>query len=457
MLDSKVDGLRKSCLGSLGATFFCKRDDNALNQPSLVFPTIAFRLASTCPLLREGILSTLKANQDIGESAILNQFQDLVVDPLSSLPGDLVIAPMLIIIDAVDECGNESTREPLLRCVEQLRRLPIWFKLLVTSRPERDIAACLDGVPSGLKVDTSSEESVSDITAYTQHRIGDLRTKSGLGSDWPGNSKVDQLISYASGLFIWTTLSFDFMAQQPSPGEALELVLAPTGMSHLDALYRTVLVQDLVDARHLGLIRSILGCVVVSKVPLSLPSICALLDIEQVKGEWARRKLASVLLMDTHSVVRAIHPSFLDFLTDETRSSEFFVDVEEHDLHLARGCLRVMNSKLRTNICRLTDQTVLNSEVPDLASRLGEHVPEELAYSCEFWSEHLEKTPNQDPELLPVWHEFCETHILHWLEVMSLKRETRNAMMAVRNIEKWITVSIAVLSMSIPIDPMVKT
>jgi hypothetical protein len=233
-------------------------------------------------------------------------------------------------------------------------------------------------------------------------------------------------------------------------------VLKPTGTSHLDALYRTVLVQDLADALHLGLIRSILGCVVVSKVPLSLPSICALLNIDNVKGEWARDKLASVLLMDAHSVIRAIHPSFLDFLTDRNRSREFFVDVGEHNLYLARGCLRVMNSRLRTNICRWTDQTVLNSDVPDLDSRLGEHVPEELGYSCEFWSEHLERAPNQDPDLLPLWHQFCDTHILHWLEVMSLKTQTRNAMMAVRNIQKWLPVSIGVmpLSMSTPVDLM---
>jgi hypothetical protein len=115
-----------------------------------------------------------------------------------------------------------------------------------------------------------------------------------------------------------------------------------------------------------------------------------------------------------------------------------------------------MNGKLRTNICRLTDQTVLNSDISDLASRLGEHVPEELAYSCEFWSEHLEHAPNQDPEVLPLWHEFCETHVLHWLEVMSLKAQTRNAMTAVRNIQKWLPVSIGVvsLSMSMPIDLM---
>jgi hypothetical protein len=72
-------------------------------------------------------------------------------------------------------------------------------------------------------------------------------------------------------------------------------------------------------------------------------------------------------------------------------------------------------------------------------------MPEDLAYSCESWSDHLGRPWNQDPEILPLLHAFCETHILHWLEVMSLKAETRNAIMAVRNIRKWLPVSIEIV------------
>jgi hypothetical protein len=79
-------------LGSLGATFFCKRDDGSINQPGLVFPTLAFRLASAFPSLKEGILNTLMADPDIGQSPIANQFQfqKLIFDPLSILRDRLV-------------------------------------------------------------------------------------------------------------------------------------------------------------------------------------------------------------------------------------------------------------------------------------------------------------------------------------------------------------------------------
>jgi hypothetical protein len=450
-LDSRDSRLRQLGLGSLGATFFCKRDDDSLNQPGLVFPTLAFRLASAFPLLKEGILSALKADPDIGQSPIANQFQKLIFDPLSLLQ-DRLVAPVVIIIDAVDECGNESTRKPFLQSLKKVGVLPIWFKVLVTSRPEQDIKICLAGCPSGHEVDTSSQESISDIRAYTEDRIISLRAERELDSQWPGDLETHQLITRAAGLFIWTTLSFDFMCQHPSPSEALELVLEPTGQSYLDALYRTVLTQGLEKEDRLPLVRSILGFVVVSRRPLSLPSLCALLNISKEKATWARNQLASVLPPDSSSAIRVIHPSFLDFLTNRQRSDKFFIDVEEHNLSLARGCLRVMNGKLRTNICRVTDQTVLNDEIPDLASRLDSYILEDLAYSCESWSDHLQRPWNRDPEILPLLNEFCETHVLHWLEVMSLRAETRNAIMAVRNIQKWLPVSIELVDISVDMN-----
>jgi hypothetical protein len=440
-LDGTSNLLEGLDLGSLGATFFCKRDDNSLNQPSLVFPTIAFRLAHTYPLLKEHILSALSNDPDIGESHIRNQFQQLIVEPLSKLPSDLDVPPVVIIIDAVDECGHECTREPLLQCLRGVSSLPVWFKLLVTSRPEQDIEKYLSELPFGHEVDTLSNHSVSDIRAYTQDRVRALRSERKLRSDWPGDQKFDDLISRAEGLFIWVTLSFKFISTEPSPTKALDLVLAPTGQLHLDALYRTVLVQDLVNPKHLDLIRRILGCVVVTRVPQTLPSLCALLDIEYDEAKWAKDKLASVLPTDSSTAVRVIHPSFLDFLTDRERSREFFIDAVEHHFSLARGCLQVMNSNLRTDICGLEDQSVFNHEIPDLANRLGDCVPEELSYSCQFFIEHLIQTSNQDPDLGLLLRTFIHEHIFHWLEVMSLMGEARKAILAIQEIQKWLSVS----------------
>ncbi|OBZ78045.1 hypothetical protein A0H81_01677 [Grifola frondosa] len=72
-------------LGCLGGTFFCRRDDEKLHRPELIWPTIAHRLAHSYPPLRRHILSALRLNPDIGKSSIANQFRKLIAEPLSSL------------------------------------------------------------------------------------------------------------------------------------------------------------------------------------------------------------------------------------------------------------------------------------------------------------------------------------------------------------------------------------
>ena len=232
--------------------------------------------------------------------------------------------------------------------------------------------------------------------------------------------------------------------EQSSPSEALELILKPSGqrrLGALDKLYHTVLVWDLVEARDFELIRSILGCIVVAKTPLSLQSICSLLDISYEKATWATGRIASVLRIDSASTIRVIHQSFLDFLTNSERSERFFIEVDHHNSLLSRRCLEIMNAKLHANMCKLTDMSELNDEISNLASRLEEHVAEDVLYSCQYWAEHTCQVSNQDPQILPVLRKFCHKHVLHWLEVMSLRGRGRSAAGVMRKIQKWLLVS----------------
>ena len=439
-LEDENSGLRRLGLGRLGATFFCRRDDITLHQPSLVFPTIAHRLAVSYPLLREGILSAVKADPDVGRSSIANQFQTLVLEPGSIIPSDLYVLPVVIIIDAVDECGDISTREPLLRCLREARRLPVWFKLLVSSRPEHDIMKHLAGVSIMVNVELSGERSTSDIRKYVHHCVESLRTERRLDNEWPGDYKVDQLVSQSGGLFVWAVCAFRFISNHSSPSRALDYVLVSTGLPQLDQLYRSILFQSLAEPENMRVVRSILGCVIVASIPLSSRGISTLLDIEYPHVKWVTESLASVLIQDSHSVIRPIHPSFIDFLCDPRRSEEFFIDHDEHNLILARGCLQQMNSKLCANICRLNNSTLLNNEISDVVSRLDSYVPEELSYSCQYWAHHVPHVSNHDPDVLHLLQRFCNEHALHWMEAMSLLGRAKEVIQAFRFLQSWLQV-----------------
>jgi hypothetical protein len=113
-----------------------------------------------------------------------------------------------------------------------------------------------------------------------------------------------------------------------------------------------------------------------------------------------------------------------------------------HDAHalLVTQCLRVMNERLRQDICNIEDPSLFNSEVKDLPQRLDAYVPEELRYACLNWVEHLTSTPSMTTELLAQLEVFCDQHILQWIEVVSLLGRLPSSVDMLSSAKTWCVV-----------------
>jgi hypothetical protein len=80
-LNERVDGRQY-----LGASFFCKRDDKYLRNPTLVLPKIAANLASSYPAYGKLVAAALSNDPDLAATqAITRQFTDLFQGPLTKL------------------------------------------------------------------------------------------------------------------------------------------------------------------------------------------------------------------------------------------------------------------------------------------------------------------------------------------------------------------------------------
>ena len=122
-----------------------------------------------------------------------------------------------------------------------------------------------------------------------------------------------------------------------------------------------------------------------------------------------------------HGMVSIIHPSFPDFLTDPSRCThpEFVVRLPLHHTILAKRCMKILNVSLRENPCDLQDRLLLNSEVDDLPARVSRYIPAHVQYAARYWPFHLSEAC-VDEELLRQIEIFCNTHLLHWIETLSL-------------------------------------
>src|ERR1700675_4370948 len=124
--------------GRLGA--FVRFDRGGVNDQSLVIATLALKLAAFDDRIVRAITDVVKKCPDINEWPLASQFTKLIVKRLESVPELRSEGPIVVVVDALDECGVPGKRANLLGVLAQGfgRNLPM-MRLIVTSRPEEDI------------------------------------------------------------------------------------------------------------------------------------------------------------------------------------------------------------------------------------------------------------------------------------------------------------------------------
>ena len=129
--------------------------------------------------------------------------------------------------------------------------------------------------------------------------------------------------------------------------------------------------------------------------------------------------LSNVTSSDQSLPINPLHTSFRDFLTNKP-SNVFYVDLTDAHHQLAHSCLGLMLDELKSNICNLESSYPANSGVPDLESRIAEHIPPALSYACVYWADHL-KHLVFDHKIFTKLQSLFETKFLFWLEVLGIK------------------------------------
>jgi hypothetical protein len=427
----------------LGGTFFFSRDQAARSKPDQLFSTIAFQMSSIHSSIASALCKAIALDLDIGHSAVVNQFQGLIKGPLCDSK-DLG-HPLVILLDALDECGSEKQRKDLFSIIRtEFATLPRCVKFVITSRPEADIRANLtsmDKVVKSFDLGTVKSRLVdADILAFISARMADIARSYELTIDWPGRERREALVQRAGHLFVWASTACDFVEddQNDGPEMQLDLILRNFDISSLpaspwtalDSLYLQVLQQSIppsASESRLDDVRRVLGTIIAAPDPLSLPDLAHVLNLRGAsQGKHASdilRKLHSVLIVPPtdSQIIRIIHPSFADFITNRSRciDARFYIDLSNHRLHLAKSCLMRMQECLRRDICGFGNGNLMNKDIPDLDKRVAEFIPGDLRYACSFWGEYLQRSVI-DEELYDLVRKFIFEHLLHWLEVMSL-------------------------------------
>ncbi|KAL5522491.1 hypothetical protein ACEPAG_8507 [Sanghuangporus baumii] len=259
----------------LGAFLFFER---GRSEPSSVIRTIAYHLALFDSTIGGNILAELKNDKNIATAPSALQFNKLILQPLidaaSSIQG-----PVVIVLDALDECGTPDTRRSLIQLFRKgLPELPNIFRFLITSRQEIDIDKVFSHleIVRPMELDYTSTTSHQDVLSYicTEMRNA-VREEMEVPEGWPWDESMALLGKAASGLFIWASTAVKLVSTSDNPFRSLkELISDSRSLSNfgLYTLYSTTLRNSRIvwsnDASRTRFAQ-VLALALLSKVPLS--------------------------------------------------------------------------------------------------------------------------------------------------------------------------------------------
>ena len=447
--------------GKLGASFFCSRDFEDRRDIQNIFPTLAFQLAYRYSEFRKKLLPVLRANPEIGRETLCSQLEKVIIGPFKATR-----IPTLIVIDALDECKDQEPASAILsvlsRYVDQIPQV----KFFITGRPEPRIRTgfrleLLRPITEVLRLHDVERSSVdADIKLFLETRLTEIaktRSDCDLTESWPSSYDIDILCKKSAGLFIYASTVVKFVASPYDlPTERLTSIISlpqsttHEGKSGIDLLYTQVLEQAFYDANPdaqelYTRFKLVVGAALLVFYPLSRKTLSVLFKPCGTPSRISTtlRSLHSLLLIPTSEAdpIQAFHKSFPDFLTNPQRCKDqrFFVNPPIHHIDILSSCFDLMKERLRKNICDL-DGCPLLSDVKDLPERRKACIGSALEYACRFWTRHLSEIPSSGSHIERVKaaiEKFFTTHLLFWIEVLSLTGYLDVGVYALHDIDRW--------------------
>jgi hypothetical protein len=258
--------------------------------------------------------------------------------------------PYLIIIDGLDEC-MDGTQVQILDMIFAIgKRSKFPFSFLVASRPELEISSAMgDGrIREGLtRLPLAADITTrDDIRRFLQDKFDEIRLthpiRSYLSSSWPSSEEIDTLVYKSSGQFIYASTVVKFVSsRRHRPDHRLEIILdlRPKGkdlpFAELDALYRYVLSSVEDTAMTVGIIATALTL----WYEPDKAALTDILDLSPSDIELHLIDLGSLVEYGKDSL-KILHASLGDFLFDESRSQELYIDRRPIHTKIAQAFLR---------------------------------------------------------------------------------------------------------------------
>ncbi|KAL9603105.1 MAG: hypothetical protein Q9179_002320 [Wetmoreana sp. 5 TL-2023] len=312
--------------------------------------------------------------------------------------------PQYWVIDALDECSNDTELIPLLLKVIESRSV----RILLTSRNR--LETYRRSQHPRIKIIAEEilfENTQSDIALYLDASLNQLPA----ADEETCQSIIDAILIKSAGCFLWVRLILQELRQAHTTAEIRQVLQEVP--SDMNELYGRILDQ-MSRAPSYGkvLAMAILTWTVCAARPLTTEELGQAFQIDikdtidNVKASVESR-CGQLVYVDTQGRVRMVHQTARDYLLRASNDSEFSVDRNTGHARLLKTCLEYLNgNEMRGRSHRkLSAGGALRYRSPF------------ASYACSCFFEHIPHVSSQDDDIMTGLGKFLGSpNVLAWLE-----------------------------------------
>ncbi len=339
--------------GRLAGSHFCQHDRARHRNPKVMLQSLSSHLADSLPDYKKALMEKLSRNLgvEINDMEVKDLFELLFEEPLTSLndPG----LTYLMVIDGIDESEYQGRNEFLDVIANYFRKLPLWIRFLVTTRPEINIADRLKCL-NPLELEPDNDENLKDIELCFEKQLSHV-----LQTEYQ-EITLQALVEKSEGVMLYAHYLVDFIKEEIPllTPELLDSTL-PSGISDVYHSYFKRLETDLCQELKVTeeQFMNFLSAVAAAREPLPLGFVSKLFLSGKSSSAVLRKVNAAIgcvsaLLPVQDGRVHFFHKSVKDWLIDESSYGQHHFSVDETEGHraLSKLCIDELDDVKRKGV-----------------------------------------------------------------------------------------------------------
>ena len=330
----------------LAGCHFCSHSNGRYSNPKILLQSIARQMCNVLELseFKQALIKNLRG-VSVETMDIPNLFTTLLKEPLSQIqhPGK----NFLIVIDGLDECEDSEARHEFVDLIaNHLPELPIFIRIVITTRPEKYIARKFE--PFNIYLEKDEKYNKRDVQMFLEEKLSSCCT-----SVWI-KKNITAFTSISNGLMLHAFYLFKYFKENKV------LVNLPTGLNDVFQMYFKRLEGNFKKDLKINedIFLSLLSAMLVAREPLPLDFVCDILGVKTGTISENRSIVNATccisslfVIIDDH--VNFFHKSVKDWFLCKNKHS-YTIDQKHGHKVLAKQCAECFDKMRGTSLVEFT-------------------------------------------------------------------------------------------------------